>query len=120
MVVNVRTQQGIFTDADGTFDLQIKQTDTIVFRTFGYHLRKICLADSVAKSNYTFNVMLFTESYQLKEVTVFQTRPADSVLKDIQQLGYNKNDFMIHGSQAFQSPITFLYEQFSKKKEVNG
>jgi len=116
MVVNAGTQQGIFTNADGTFTSTIKQTDTIVIRAFGYHLRKICFIDSIPQSSYTFNVMLFTESFQLKEVTVFQTRPTDSVMKDIQQLGYNKNDFMIHGSQAFQSPITAIYQQFSKKE----
>lgn len=116
MVVNVRTQQGFFTDADGTFNLNIQQTDTIVFRAFGYHIRKISMADSIATSNYNFNVMLFRETYQLQEVTVFESRPADSVMKDIQRLGYNQNDFMIHGSQAFRSPITFLYEQFSKRE----
>ena len=117
MVANARTQQGFFTDADGTFTLNIQQTDTIVFRAFGYHLRKICMIDSVVKNNINFNVMLFRETYQLKEVTVFETRPTDSVMKDIQKLGYNKNDYMIHGSQAFMSPITALYQEFSKKEK---
>ena len=97
MVANTRTQQGFFTDADGTFNLTIQQTDTIVFRGFGYHLRKICFVDSTLSNSYNFNVMLFKETYQLKEVTVFETRPTDSVMKDIQHLGYNKNDYMIHG-----------------------
>ena len=50
MVANVRTQQGIFTDADGTFILNIQQTDTIVLRAFGYHIRKIYFADSIRKN----------------------------------------------------------------------
>ncbi len=116
MVANARTQQGIFTDADGTFILNIRQIDTIIFRAFGYHIRKICFADSIPKINYTFNVMLFREAYQLKEVTIMETRPADSVMKDIQRLGYNKSDYMMKGSQAFQSPISALYEEFSKKE----
>ena len=116
MVVNARTQKGFFTDADGTFTLNIQKTDTIVFRAFGYHLRKICMIDSTSLNNYNFNVMLFRETYTLKEITVFESRPADSVMKDIQRLGYNKNDYMVHGSQAYQSAITFLYQEFSKKE----
>ncbi len=116
MVANARTQQGIFTDADGTFILNIQQTDTILLRAFGYHIHKICFADSIPKNIFNFNVMLFREAYQLKEVTIMETRPADSVIKDIQQLGYNKRDYMMKGSQAFQSPISALYEEFSKKE----
>ena len=116
MVANMRTQQGSFTEADGTFTLHIQQTDTIVFRAFGYHLRKVCFADSMPKSNYTMNVMLFRESYQLKEVTIMESRPADSVIKDIQKLGYNKKDFMMPRSVAYMSPISALYEEFNKKE----
>ena len=52
------------------------------------------MIDSSFQSNYNFNVMLFRETYQLKEVTVFETRPADSLMKDIQRLGYNKYDYI--------------------------
>ena len=116
MVANMRTQQGIFTDADGTFILNVQQTDTIVLRAFGYHIRKISFADSIPKNIYNFKVMMFREAYQLKEVTIMETRPADSVIKEIQRLGYNKRDYMMKGSQAFMSPISALYEEFSKKE----
>ncbi len=116
MVVNKSTQQGAFTNANGTFELTINKEDTIVFRAFGYHIRKISVADSVGQNIINLNVLLFKEAYQLKEVTIMESRPADSVMKDIQRLGYNKSDYMMKGSDAFMSPISALYEQFSKKE----
>ena len=116
MVVNVTTQQGSFTNADGTFTLNIQKKDTIVFRAFGFHIRKISVADSASQDIGNLNVLMFKESYQLKEVTIMESRSADSVMKDIQRLGYNKSDYMMKGSVAYMSPISALYEEFSKKE----
>ena len=33
------------------------------------------------------------------------------------KLGYNEDDYMISGINAVSSPITFLYQQFSKKEQ---
>ena len=116
MVANTRTGQGIFTEADGRFILKVQRTDTIVIRAFGYQLRKISFADSTVHDQYDFIVPLFHQSIQLREFTFKDVRPADSVLKDIQHLGYNQKDYMLNASEAFMSPITALYQEFSKKE----
>jgi hypothetical protein len=47
-------------------------------------------------------------------VEIFAPRDLDQIQKDIQNLGYNEDDYMLSGINAVASPITFLYQQFSK------
>jgi hypothetical protein len=50
----------------------------------------------------------------LNVVEIFAPRDLDQIQKDIQDLGYNEDDYMLSGINAVASPITFLYQQFSK------
>jgi hypothetical protein len=53
----------------------------------------------------------------LTEVEVFAPRDLEQIQEDIMKLGYNEDDYMISGINAISSPITFLYQQFSKKEQ---
>ena len=54
----------------------------------------------------------------LHEVQVFSTRDLEAIEKDIQKLGYNKKDYELSGINAISSPITFLYEEFSRHEQL--
>ena len=58
MIINLRTAQGFFGKADGTFSVMIRHTDTIMIASSGYEFKKICFVDSVARSTYQFEVPL--------------------------------------------------------------
>ena len=45
---------------------------------------------------------------------IFAPRTLNQILKDIETLGYDEKDYRVSSVDAFQSPITFLYEQFSR------
>jgi hypothetical protein len=49
-------------------------------------------------------------------VEIFAHRDLEQIQQDINKLGYNEKDYMLSGINAAQSPITFLYQQFSKKE----
>jgi hypothetical protein len=114
MIINLRTSHGTFGMADGTFHVEIQKDDTFLIASTGYEYRKYCFKDSVYRNEYFINVPLIKLNVTLKEVQVFSARDLESIYSDIQKLGYNKDDFEISGVNALNSPITFLYQEFSK------
>jgi hypothetical protein len=82
----------------------------------GYQTIKISFADSVLKDEYHIKIPLQKLSITLKQVEVFAPRDLDKILSDIERLGYSKKDYVISGIDAVQSPITFLYQQFSRRE----
>lgn len=118
MIINMRTSQGTFGKADGSFVVDIYRTDTILVASTGYAYERICFADSAYKSSYYFQSPLTKLSVTLKEVNIFSPRDLQSIYTDIQKLGYNKKDFELSGIDAISSPITFLYQEFSQLERV--
>jgi hypothetical protein len=55
-------------------------------------------------------------SIDLKPVAVLPQRTLKQIQDDIAKLGYNERDYRESGVDAFQSPITFLYQEFSKRE----
>ncbi len=113
MVINSRTNQGVFADAEGKFSITGKQSDTILFSAIGFLVKKVCIIDSIVKKKYYIEVLLQKLQYTLKEISVFASRNLNDIEKDINKLGV-KNNYFVEGLDAFGSPITYLYERFSK------
>ena len=116
MIVNKRTRTGVFGNTDGSFSIQALRTDTIMVGSAGLRTEAICMADSVPKPEYTVNVHLEELHYQLREVEVLPQRKLKEIQKDIAGLGYNEHDYQLSGLDALQSPITFLYQEFSRRE----
>lgn len=51
-------------------------------------------------------------------MTIISHREIEQIQQDIEKLGYKKEDYMLTGVDAFQSPLTFLYQAFSKRERV--
>jgi hypothetical protein len=113
MVINKRTNNGIFADAEGKFSITALQSDTIMLSALGFKLKKICLKDSATKNQYSIFIPLEKLYITLKEVSIFPTRNMNEIQKDINNLGIKKT-YSVEGLDALQSPITYLYERFSK------
>lgn len=113
MIINLRTSQGTFGKSDGTFEVNLLKSDTLLVASTGYEYQKITFKDSAYHQNYYVNVPMVNLNRQLKEVVIFSPRDLQSIYTDIQKLGYNKKDFELSGVDAISSPITFLYQQFS-------
>jgi hypothetical protein len=118
MIINLRTNQGIFGLADGSFTITIQQGDSIVIASTGYEYQKISFKDSAIKSNYFVSVPLKKLKLELSEVAIFSPRDLDSIYKDIKKLGYDESDYTLQGINAVESPITFLYMEFNRVQRI--
>jgi hypothetical protein len=114
MIINKRTNNGSFADAEGKFSVKAYQTDTLQLSVIGYHSKKICLRDSIVKSHYYIEVEMQKLVYTLKEVSVFGTRSLSDIDKDIAKLDSTRRSRYYTDINAISSPITYLYERFSK------
>lgn len=116
MVVNKRTRTGIFGNADGTFTVRALRTDTLMLGSSGLRTSIVTMADSVLKDSYTVVIRMLPLVYQLPEFEVLPERTLKQIQKEIEKLGYKESDYRVTGVDAFQSPITFLYEEFSRRE----
>jgi hypothetical protein len=114
MIINLRTAQGTFGKADGGFSVTALPYDTLLIASTGYEFRKFTFRDSTAKPAYWLDVPLTRLKVELREVSVFSPRELNSIYKDIEKLGYRKSDFQLSGINVLESPITFLYQEFSQ------
>jgi hypothetical protein len=116
MIVNKSTGRGVFGLPDGTFNVYAKQGDSIVLSVKNYtSLRFIVQPDSVCQMKNNYFVIGKTQN--LSEVVI---KP----LKSIQQIKEERLNLSMRetkttsGVDAFNSPVTFLYERFSQKAQA--
>jgi hypothetical protein len=113
MIINKRTNVGTFSDNEGKFIIKALQTDTIVLSSLGYKIKKICMKDSLIQNSYDLTITLEKIYFTLKEVTIYPVRSLNEIDKDRNKVG-TKKTISVQGIDAIQSPITYLYERFSK------
>ena len=111
MIVNRSTGVGIFGSPDGTFDLKAKEGDEITLSVTGYKISSFIVKGYKCKQYKT--VMLSLVSYQSKEVIVKPLKTLEEIKKERQELAL-KETRTVKGLDVAVSPITALYERFSK------
>ncbi len=116
MVVNARTQQGFFGDNGGEYRIVVKDGDRLIFAATGYTTISRTVSDPASAGSIELDVRMQKLSVQLKEVEVFTKRDLQEIYEDIEELGFEEKDYMISGVDAISSPITYLYQQFSRKE----
>ncbi|MDB4104760.1 carboxypeptidase-like regulatory domain-containing protein [Salibacteraceae bacterium] len=118
LIVNRNTSKGTFGEKDGSFKVMADKNDTLLVGAIGYKTYKLSLKDSTLKSDYSVRIYLQPISFDLKEVEVFPGRELESIQKDIRSLGYDERDYVLTGIDAYMSPLTFLYQQLSRKEQL--
>lgn len=116
MVVNKTTGLGFVSTEDQLFSIQADKSDTIMVTASGYSVKKLCFKDSAMRDTFFVNVLLEKPFVSLKPVTIIPPRELEVIQKDIDKLGYKKEDYMVSGIDVLQSPITFLYQSFSRRE----
>ena len=116
MVMNLRTYSGSFASSNGTISVNAQKADTLVIGAFGYSSERICFADSVYQDVYSLQVTLKEIRVELGTAEVFAPRELKQIYSDIEELGYQASDYRLSSVNALESPITFLYQAFSKRE----
>lgn len=113
LILNKTNSVGTFGNIDGTFHITANKNDVIIFSVHGYAQSKLCFKDSVYRDVYTVQVELKKLEINLSQVEIFPVRNVDEIKKDIEKLEF-VFPYQTSGAAAFNSPITALYERFSK------
>lgn len=114
MVVNRSTGAGEFVGNDGEFLIRVCPGDTLVFGAVGYKtVSKAALSDGSPR----WDIRLAPLKVDIGTAEVIAPRTLREIVHDIQALGYKEEDFRVSGVDAFESPITFLYESFSREAQ---
>ncbi|MGB0805387.1 MAG: hypothetical protein ACPGRC_01775 [Salibacteraceae bacterium] len=113
-VVSKANQTGNFGNPNGTYEIRVDRTDTILIGSIGYITKKLCVKDSIGDT-VKVDVHLKQLEMYLREVTVFAPRELRRIYDDIEKLGYDERDEMLTGiADPLTSPITALYERYNK------
>jgi hypothetical protein len=113
-VINHRTQNGVFCDNGGKFNIETKTNDSLLISLTGYQFTKVLLSDSMAKSSYFVEVKLKVKPIALRPFVVKAPKTFEQIITDLakaEQLKPEATPLV----NAVESPITFLYDQFSKE-----
>jgi len=117
MIVNKRTYNGMFGNASGEFEIQANRTDTLSIGAFGMSSQIVSFSDSLVKEEYNLKIVLRNLRVNVGTAEVFAPRELKQIYKDIDGLGFEDSDYRLSGIDALSSPITFLYERFSKREQ---
>lgn len=113
IIVNNRTKTGSFGNANGFYTIVCEKNDTLSITALSYYTRQLCMKDSVVKDVYHPTIFLDDRTYMLPVVEFISQRDLEAIEEDLRGLGFDENQFK---TATMQSPITFLYEQFSKRE----
>jgi len=113
MVVDQHSGNGTFAAANGVFTIKVQRTDTIMVTARDYAIKKLCFRDSANKSIFNIHVRLDSLHFELNDVYIHPQASLPEIHKEINNLG-NVPNTDTYKDVAITSPITLLWERFSK------
>lgn len=115
IIVNKTTGTGQAASTAGIFSLQGQQVDTFMITAGGYEVYRVCFRDSVKKDVYTLRVGLHMRENVMKAVAIYPVKDLDEIKKERSNLGVQQTTSTKGLTDAVQSPVTYLYERYSKE-----
>lgn len=112
-IYNLRTNTFVSPAKTGIYELHGYKTDTFVFVCIGYSNTNLCYKDSLRQLKYEKNIVLHPVQTELEGVTITPDKSFEQIQQAIDNLGV-KNTDTYKTVEPLQSPITFLWERFSK------
>lgn len=116
MIVNETNGKGIFGLPTGQFQMNAKQGDIVVFSIRDYLPVRIQVTDAGSCRDHRI-VYLVPKTKELDEVIVKPLKTLEQIKEERSSLALRETR-TVTGINAFQSPITALYQAFSKKEQA--
>ncbi len=115
MIVNRTKGKGVFGQPNGSFSLFVNNKDSINLSIKGYPIIGFRV---IADSNCQFNVKEYIEriATNIQEVVIHPLKSLEQIKEERSSLAMRETR-MVTGIDALQSPITALYQAFSKKEQ---
>jgi len=115
MVINRTTGRGIFGQPDGYFSVYVRPNDKIALSTKEYPIYEF---EAKPDSNCQCQVIAYIEKLpqDVQEVVVKPLKTLEQIKEERKNLVLRETR-QVTGIEALQSPITALYQAFSKKEQ---
>ena len=115
MVVNKTSGRGVFGQPDGTFQVYANQYDTIAIsvKTYGVYIFRV---EGDSNCQMRLDKVLIGREKTLQTVVIKQLKSVQQIKEERANLAL-KETHTVTGVNVLQSPITALYERFSKKAQ---
>lgn len=115
MIVNRTSGRGVFGQPDGSFSVYVNENDSINLSVKGYPIIAFrVIADSNNQMKRTF--VLQNKVYEKPEVVVKPLKTLQQIAEERASLSMRETR-MVTGIEVLQSPITALYQRFSKREQ---
>lgn len=115
MVINRSTGRGVFGNPNGSFSVYAAKGDTIILSVKEYpQIKLTVLADGNCQHKGVF--YLENKIQEIQEVVVKPLKTLNEIREEREALAMRETR-MVTGIEAMQSPITALYQAFSKKEQ---
>jgi hypothetical protein len=101
MLINKRTGQGVFGQPNGSYSIYVSQGDTVVLSVKDYIPQVV--------------VVLADSNCQCKRKLVIEPRPKE--IREEREALAMRETRMVTGIEVLKSPITALYQAFSRKEQ---
>jgi hypothetical protein len=111
LVINRSSNQGLLGNPNGTFQISAHEGDTITLSVSGYSLVNFKVVGYNCKQHKT--IVLHLIRFESNEVVVKPIKSLEEIKKEREQLVLKMPE-KLKGVDAFVSPITALYQRFSK------
>ena len=115
MVFNRTKGKGFFGQPTGKFSVYVSQNDSISLSVTGYPVTGFRVhADSTCKFNY--HAFIIPNANEIDEVVITPLKTLNQIREERESLAM-KETRQVTGYQGLGSPITLLYQTFSKKEQ---
>lgn len=115
MVVNRTTGKGFFGLPNGAYNLYVSNGDSITFSIRGYeNFGYKVVADSNCQAKNTWVIEMLPQ--ELDQVIIRPLKTLSQIQEEREALAMRETR-MVTGIEVLQSPITALYQVFSKKEQ---
>jgi len=115
-IVNKTMGRGVFGKPDGTFSIHVNPGDSVYFRISGYQTLKVhVIADSSCR--HEFHAIIRPLEYKKSEVVVYPVKTLSQLKEERERLAKVETR-MVTGFEALKSPITALYQEFSRRERT--
>jgi len=115
MIVNRNTGQGVFGQPNGYFSAYTKNNDSISISVKGYMIYGFRVkADSNCQSKQ--KIYLVQKPQELTEMIIKPLKTLNEIREEREALAMRETR-LVTGVELLQSPITALYQTFSKKEQ---
>lgn len=115
MIVNRTRGKGVFGQPNGRFSVYVSENDSISISVKGYPMIGFRV-HSDANCQFRFHKFIEKQTVEMKEVVIKPLKTLEQIKEERQELSMRETR-QVTGIDMLQSPITALYQTFSKKEK---